>query len=310
MASIVTLHEIERMKKLYSYGMTGSQIGRILNRSKTCVTQKIRKNGGVLRDANHCGRRYSVNEKYFEKINSFEKAYWLGFIYADGCITKNGGSYKFSFGLWETDKYILEHLAHLLEFSGPIQKEKGCSDKAQNIYDLTIYGYEFCKHLIDKGVIERKTSKLSFPWWLPKEYWKYFLHGLFDGDGCITYSTTSKNAGKTGITYQCEFSGSRQMMLDVQTVLSSEYHIESRFVDIKNCNGKALFLNQTGTLKIFNLFYHNPPNFFMQRKYQRFKDLISLLKPFLYRKSELIQALILKSLDTIEENNAQNLIAN
>ena len=28
---------------------------------------------------------YQMNENYFSKINSHEKAYILGFIYADGC---------------------------------------------------------------------------------------------------------------------------------------------------------------------------------------------------------------------------------
>lgn len=31
-------------------------------------------------------RKYSVNEIFFEVINTEEKAYWLGFIFADGCV--------------------------------------------------------------------------------------------------------------------------------------------------------------------------------------------------------------------------------
>ena len=33
-------------------------------------------------------RKHKVNEKYFDKINSQEKAYWLGFLWADGSIYK------------------------------------------------------------------------------------------------------------------------------------------------------------------------------------------------------------------------------
>ena len=32
--------------------------------------------------------KYVYNKDYFEKINTSEKAYWLGFLYADGCITR------------------------------------------------------------------------------------------------------------------------------------------------------------------------------------------------------------------------------
>lgn len=32
--------------------------------------------------------KYTYNKDYFKEIDSFEKAYWLGFLYADGCITR------------------------------------------------------------------------------------------------------------------------------------------------------------------------------------------------------------------------------
>jgi LAGLIDADG-like domain len=306
----VTPAEIEEMKRLYNSGMTGSQIGKILNRSKTCVTQKIRENGVTIRDIEHCGKKYTLNENYFEYIDTPEKAYWLGFIYADGCVTKNATSYKFSFGLWETDRYMLEHLSRLLDFTGPLQKEKGCSEKAQNIYDLTIYSRRFCQHLIDKGVVERKTSKLSFPWWLPKQYWKYFLHGLFDGDGCITYSTSSKTARINGMSFQASFAGSLQMMLDVQKILTSEYNIPSFLAYLKKTKGKVIMFNRSNTLKLFNLLYRDPPSFYMKRKYEKFKEIIFLLEKFLYRKSEAIKSLTLESLNTIQRNETQNSSSN
>ena len=40
--------------------------------------------------------RYSLNERYFEKIDNNNKAYWLGFIAADGCVSnKKGGRYLY-----------------------------------------------------------------------------------------------------------------------------------------------------------------------------------------------------------------------
>lgn len=29
---------------------------------------------------------YKYNEKFFKKIDTPQKAYWLGFLYADGCV--------------------------------------------------------------------------------------------------------------------------------------------------------------------------------------------------------------------------------
>jgi hypothetical protein len=37
---------------------------------------------------NQCSRKYHLNESFFEKIDCQEKAYFLGFIFADGSISK------------------------------------------------------------------------------------------------------------------------------------------------------------------------------------------------------------------------------
>ena len=33
--------------------------------------------------------KYKYNKDYFNKIDTADKAYWLGFLYADGCVTQN-----------------------------------------------------------------------------------------------------------------------------------------------------------------------------------------------------------------------------
>lgn len=49
-------------------------------------------------------RKYSLNESYFEKIDSEEKAYFLGFLFSDGSVSK----YSLNLSLAEVDKEILE----------------------------------------------------------------------------------------------------------------------------------------------------------------------------------------------------------
>ena len=39
----------------------------------------------------------------FEKIDSEEKAYWLGFLEADGCLHSGKGDYRIELGLKEED---------------------------------------------------------------------------------------------------------------------------------------------------------------------------------------------------------------
>ena len=72
-------NELKNLKKVAeSFGVSLRPIKRILKKNNLELTN----------------RRYNVNHKYFEVIDTEEKAYWLGFLYADGCVikTKTGSS--------------------------------------------------------------------------------------------------------------------------------------------------------------------------------------------------------------------------
>ena len=47
-------------------------------------------------DKNRVSRKYNFDENFFDKIDTEEKAYWLGFIYADGAIFKRTLSIRLS----------------------------------------------------------------------------------------------------------------------------------------------------------------------------------------------------------------------
>ena len=51
------------------------------------VSQSPKRWGIKTRSLSDSHKVYYLNENYFEKIDTEEKAYWLGFIYADGYIT-------------------------------------------------------------------------------------------------------------------------------------------------------------------------------------------------------------------------------
>ena len=44
---------------------------------------------GLLNNVPGRGRKYTLNEKYFKFIDNESKAYWLGFLMADGNIYNN-----------------------------------------------------------------------------------------------------------------------------------------------------------------------------------------------------------------------------
>lgn len=50
----------------------------------------------------------NINDSFFEKIDTEEKAYFLGLFYADGCNYINGNASRVALSLQEDDKKILE----------------------------------------------------------------------------------------------------------------------------------------------------------------------------------------------------------
>jgi len=88
-------------------------------------------------------KKYSCNEDYFEKIDTQNKAYILGFIMADGCVLdKNIVSMYLRISLQERDGYILESFKKELESDSPILLFKNQNKNQQDKSLLTINSHK------------------------------------------------------------------------------------------------------------------------------------------------------------------------
>lgn len=124
-------------------------------------------------------KRLYVNESYFNKIDSGEKAYWLGFIYADGSVF-NGN--VLSLTLQNGDRDHIELFADTLESEHTIstfENEWGEYCRTSIVSD------ELTDDLKSYGVVPGKTYTDSLPS-LDDEYISSFIRGYFDGDGNFT----------------------------------------------------------------------------------------------------------------------------
>ncbi len=140
--------------------------------------------------------KYTYNKDYFEVIDNQEKAYWLGMLYADGCITKfyrneKVKSMSLELTLKSEDKPHLEKFLNALESNSPIQNRKHkIGNKTYTSNRVVINCTKMCRDLIDKGCTPQKSLTLAFPTdeQVPKELLPHFMRGYLDGDGCIHYS--------------------------------------------------------------------------------------------------------------------------
>ena len=135
----------------------------------------------------HYYRKYDFNEKYFDEINTEYKAYFLGFIMADGNVNKELG--QLTINIQEQDGYILEELKKDLNTNAEIkyskpEEDKGCKYR-QGQASLSISSAYMCKKLLLHGIGPKKSGKEILPDTIPQEFVPHFIRGFLDGDGHI-----------------------------------------------------------------------------------------------------------------------------
>nr|DAV25237.1 MAG TPA: endonuclease [Caudoviricetes sp.] len=173
--------EKEIIESYLNKGLTFKEIATELDVNyKTLLryTKKYELKSGV---GTQGARKHKFNEKFFEVIDSEEKAYWLGFIAADGCVYQNANAWRLQINLKGSDKNHLDKLQLAIGSTYKIAEKKiGKSDICQ----LKINSKILCDDLIKLGIIERKSLVVKMPD-LDHELTRHFIRGYFDGDGNI-----------------------------------------------------------------------------------------------------------------------------
>lgn len=129
-------------------------------------------------------RTYTLNEDYFKTIDSSDKAYWLGFIYADGSIS-TGLSHVLEITLKSSDINHLENFKEFIESNAPISERTIRLKEYEKEYQavrLNVCSKTFIKHLQSHGIHPNKSLTKQLPD-IPSIYHDSFFLGYFDGNG-------------------------------------------------------------------------------------------------------------------------------
>lgn len=174
----------ERGLELFLEGMSLSKISAELHISRPALTNYIKSKGHSISNP---ARKYRYNDNFFKVIDTEEKAYWLGFIYADGCVTSSGKSKVLEITLKASDK---GHLIKFINAVGGVKEQISpkavkLNGKIYRAFRATVCSTTMCNDLIEHGAIPRKSLVLKFPTTVPIFYMRHFLRGYFDGDGHI-----------------------------------------------------------------------------------------------------------------------------
>lgn len=138
-------------------------------------------------------KRNTFNHSFFSNIDSEEKAYWLGFLYADGSIYKEIKNDRCRLELTLASKDInhLKKFNIALEATNNIYEKRGGFGN-RRIYSAVTINYtskQLYNDLLKAGCVPNKSTILKFPSIevVPIKLQRHFIRGYFDGDGCFTY---------------------------------------------------------------------------------------------------------------------------
>jgi hypothetical protein len=176
---------------LYNKGIPLKDIVTDVGVSISGIRKRLKSKGIIT---NRRYRKYTVNHGYFENINTPEKAYWLGFIYADGgLVPSRTGHHILRITCSEVDKTHLNKFLACLDSTYPII----CDNRISNYggaftYYVAISSIKLCDDLMKLGIVPNKTYDHSTPVFIPPgDLESHFWRGCIDGDGSMHMRDTN-----------------------------------------------------------------------------------------------------------------------
>ena len=260
----------EKIIVLYQHNYSLRQIEKETGYSRFAIAKMLERLGIKTTKGNHY-RKYFFNFDFFETIDSPNKAYWLGFLYADGCIlSPEYGEQSFKLALAEQDKEILEQFKQDLSSSYPIRYDNSKYTKNprwQRQCIIEMRNQKTVNDLKNLGCVERKSLILGFPSsnQVPNQYIYHFIRGYFDGDGSIS-CYKKKNS------YILSFVGTESFIKS----LSNYFLGGSVFFDSRKTN--SWYLTIGGNKQVINAYhrmYKDANGLYLKRKYNKFQELLS-----------------------------------
>ena len=246
------------INKYLNENYTLKQLGKEFNCSYPTIRNLLNKHK-IKSRGNKQG--YPRDEFYFNKIDTEEKAYWLGFLYADGCVHSN--NYEISVNI--TDREHVEKFKTAIKaFNHSITEiQDKRFQNAKTLYQFSIRDKQLHQDLIKWGCIPQKSLLINKIPNIPRDYISHFLRGYFDGDGSLHYLRGTNN-------YRISFVGTKDFLNDIQKELQTNVSLQSNIAD------KAYVLQIAGRRqveRILNYLYNNSKeNNRLNRKYQKYLD--------------------------------------
>lgn len=201
----------------------------------------------------------TVNDNYFNVIDTQNKAYFLGLLFADGSVGKLKNNISIS--LIEEDGYLIEKFKKEIESDAPLGylSFEGKNNWSNQI-GIQFYSKQIKLDLIKYGCIPKKSLVVKFPE-IDSVYLWHFIRGYFDGNGCAHQLKNRNNQVQVSISSSIFFNYSLKAVLE-------KFNIKSVFRRSKKIS--TLVISAKDSVNKFSYLLYENSEIFMIRKKQKF----------------------------------------
>ena len=249
----------EYLPQLIKDGKTAQEIVEILQISKSAIFRRCKKLGLNITNYHNS---LKFDNTVFDKIDTEEKAYWLGFLFADGNVATN--SNIVSITLKGEDACHLEKFKMFLNASNDV---KLCIQKINNkeysVCKFSVCNKHFKNTLVNLGCIPRKSLVLEFPHlniFKQHDLVYHFIRGYVDGDGCLTFSKSRR--------LELNILGTKEFLEGIRNIFPNKFasihkikRLTTNVYKISNCGNNA----DEVSYKLYN-----NATIYLDRKFNRF----------------------------------------
>ena len=209
---------------------------------------------------------YSCNSNYFDNIDSIDKAYFLGLLYADGWNDETNSNVGIQ--IKASDSKVLELLKDMIGYNGSIINifRTKYNPNHSDLKRLVIKDEKLSKSLAEIGCVKNKTFLIkNIPEQVPENLISHFVRGYFDGDGSIHNDTTTNNL-------KLQIVGNKEFLEQLTSIFVTYCNVNNNKIYGKKITKLISFGGNIVCKRMYDWMYKDCGDFYMDRKQKIFLD--------------------------------------
>lgn len=132
------------------------------------------------------GKSVAMNDRYFEVLNSTEKAYFLGLVHADGSLRhRQSEGYELQMVAKTEDDEILFAFKEAIGSTSMVRRSVNRASKTPS-KTLLRSSFSVCRKAMYLDLVSLNAKQPNVFKSIPQGLKWSFLRGVFDGNGCIS----------------------------------------------------------------------------------------------------------------------------